>query len=485
MNWVFVRRNGINSVFGWLGPSTGFPGLLNSLWVCVILVFSSCTGYRPQSIYHESLARVTGPDFSFQAFSYLHEGKSRTDVYVGLDNKALQFTKQGEQYIASYNISVRAYRAESREAAEVPDEEKAAAAEISWRETVAEQTYEATSARAFHVSPRSLHLDAGLYTIVAEVTDEVSQRTVRKMRIAEVPDFGSLFLAISDVAIGSRFVKREGKEILVPNVKPEMSTVAEPTYAQFYIYDQLPGREITLRYRAYRVRRYKPPSFLSRYHRSEEVKQLPDTLVWSADSTLTTSLPPISVAKLLPALTVGHYRIEVEARVSEGAAPGGQREAKALQRFSLWPVGFPEIVTLEQQIEVLEYIATPEEFDTLRQAQTKEGRERVLKSFWSTRANREEYYRRAEYANRFFTCLHEGWRTQFGWVYIVAGPPEDIQLTPQGGERWRYTLTSNRVLTIPFFLREFSFWDGTCRTGAAYLEPSIRRELVLQWRKRD
>ncbi len=213
------------------------------------------------------------------------------------------------------------------------------------------------------------------------------------------------------------------------------------------------------------------------------MKQIPDTLLWGRDSSFTTRSAVVPVTPLLPELPSGHYRIEVTARAVDGAATGGQRASKALQIFSLWPFGFPEIVTLDQQIEVLEYIATPEEFDTLRQAQTKEEKERLLKDFWSVHWNRDEYYKRAEYANRYFTCLREGWRTPFGWVYTVVGPPEDIQLTPQGGERWRYTLRSNRVLTLPFIIREFSFPDEKCRYGVVYIEPGIRRDLVLQWRK--
>ena len=450
------------------------------------VLFSSCTGYQPSSFYQESLGRSTGPDFSFRVYHYFTGGVLRSDLYLAITNSSLQFTKDGEHYVASYSIAVSVMEvggaSQSQESREVRGP---IVAEKNWTETVTESSYDATVARTFHISPRSFSLQAGVYTFVAEVTDERSKRTMQRKETVEVPDYQSLFFALSSITIGSRYFTHEAQQTLVPDIIPEMSTSSEPHYAAVEVYDQFPGREIVLDFKLYGSDRYETPMFLSRYHRGEAVKHLADTLLWSRESTLTSSSTTVPVKISLPDLPYGHYLLVLTMRGAGPGATGGQRESRMRQSFSLWPVGFPEVVTLDEQIEVLEHIATPDEFELLRQAKTKEEKQLRLTEFWARHWNREEYYKRAEYANRYFSCVAEGWRTPFGWAYIVVGPPEDIQISPQGVERWRYTLSSNRALSLPFIVREFTFAELKCKYGAVYIDPALRRELVLLWKKSD
>jgi GWxTD domain-containing protein len=80
-------------------------------------------------------------------------------------------------------------------------------------------------------------------------------------------------------------------------------------------------------------------------------------------------------------------------------------------------------------------------------------RERFIEQFWARRDPtpgtprnefKEEHYRRIAYANQRFTASVPGWRSDKGHVYIVAGPPDEIESHPAktGGqpstEAWRY-----------------------------------------------
>lgn len=56
-----------------------------------------------------------------------------------------------------------------------------------------------------------------------------------------------------------------------------------------------------------------------------------------------------------------------------------------------------------------------------------------------------EYYRRIVYANEHWAANIPGWRTDRGRIYILYGPPDEIDSHPQGGEHsanpfetWRY-----------------------------------------------
>jgi GWxTD domain-containing protein len=56
---------------------------------------------------------------------------------------------------------------------------------------------------------------------------------------------------------------------------------------------------------------------------------------------------------------------------------------------------------------------------------------------------KEEYYRRIAYAYEHFATGRPGWKTDRGHLYIIFGPPDEIDSRPSGPpypiEEWRYT----------------------------------------------
>lgn len=82
------------------------------------------------------------------------------------------------------------------------------------------------------------------------------------------------------------------------------------------------------------------------------------------------------------------------------------------------------------------YIITEEERDVFLRLTTDEERENFIEQFWrrrdtdlKTSANefREEHYRRLAYANDHFGSGKSGWKTDRGRIYIIHGPPTEIQ----------------------------------------------------------
>jgi GWxTD domain-containing protein len=446
--------------------------LRQSILILITFLVASCTSYRPTSSYVESLSRSTGPDFYLQAFNYFTDAKPRVDLYASIDNTSLQFTKAGERYVATYDVSIRV-RVEG---------EDRILSEKSWTETVTENDYDATLSRVHHISPRSFSLQPGSYSFSAEITDEGSRKTMRHSKTFEVPDYRSLDLSLSSLMVGSRYVVRDGRQSLLPNVDPEMSYVDESEYAFYEVYDSSPGREVTLSSKLQGIGRYETKPFVPEFYRGELPKHFPDTLFWAHESTFTTrgTTEPFNVR--LPALPTGHYRLNVTLRERGSQGPADQREARESRTFTLWPYGFPDIVTLDRQIEVLEYIATHEEFKRLKGARTKEEKQEQLAEFWSQHLSRDEYYKRAQYANRYFSCLSEGWRTPFGWTYMVLGSPGQIELLPGGNELWLYTLGSDRTLQFIFLKQEVKIGDWSCEVASMSINPEVQRELVSRWR---
>ena len=119
--------------------------------------------------------------------------------------------------------------------------------------------------------------------------------------------------------------------------------------------------------------------------------------------------------------------------------------------------------------EVLSYIATSEEMDAFRKAKTRAEREQLWKEFWEKRdptpgtphnEYKETYLERVEYANVHFRETQEGWRTDRGRIYILLGPPDEVESHPfeleyKPYEIWYY-YSRNMVF---IFVDEHGFGD--------------------------
>jgi GWxTD domain-containing protein len=88
------------------------------------------------------------------------------------------------------------------------------------------------------------------------------------------------------------------------------------------------------------------------------------------------------------------------------------------------------------------YIITPEERRAFLHLQTNEEREQFIEAFWQRRnpdpdspenTYKEEYYRRIAYANEHFASGIPGWKTDRGKIYIMWGPPDEVDAHPTGG----------------------------------------------------
>jgi len=88
------------------------------------------------------------------------------------------------------------------------------------------------------------------------------------------------------------------------------------------------------------------------------------------------------------------------------------------------------------------YIISPAERNAFLQLSTNEEREQFIEQFWLRRSStpdlpdndfKEEHYRRIAYANEHFASGIPGWKTDRGRMYIMWGPPDEIESHPSGG----------------------------------------------------
>ncbi len=147
------------------------------------------------------------------------------------------------------------------------------------------------------------------------------------------------------------------------------------------------------------------------------------------------------------------------------------------------------------------YIIAPEERRTFLRLQTNEEREQFIEAFWQRRnpdpdsldnTYKEEHYRRIAYANEHFPSGIPGWKTDRGKIYIMWGPPDEIDSHPTGGnwdrpmdqgggstttypyEDWRYRYLEGMGENV-----EIEFVDPTS-TGEYHLtmDPSEKDALL-------
>ncbi len=74
---------------------------------------------------------------------------------------------------------------------------------------------------------------------------------------------------------------------------------------------------------------------------------------------------------------------------------------------------------------------------------------------------KEEHYRRLAYVNEHFASTRPGWRTDRGRIYIMYGPPSEIESHPSGGASNLGSDAGGRtVSTYPYEVWRYYHIDG-------------------------
>jgi GWxTD domain-containing protein len=116
------------------------------------------------------------------------------------------------------------------------------------------------------------------------------------------------------------------------------------------------------------------------------------------------------------------------------------------------------------------YIITDEERAAFKQLSNDEERDNFIEAFWQRRdptpdteenEYKEEHYRRIAYANEHFAAGVPGWRTDRGRMYIVFGPPDEIESHPSGGTYERpMEEGGGETSTFPFEQWRYRYIEG-------------------------
>jgi GWxTD domain-containing protein len=120
--------------------------------------------------------------------------------------------------------------------------------------------------------------------------------------------------------------------------------------------------------------------------------------------------------------------------------------------------------------EDVRWIITDEEQKAFKLLSNDEERDQFIEAFWQRRDPtpdtvenefKEEHYRRMAYANEHFAAGIPGWKTDRGRMYIMYGPPDEIDAHPSGGSYERpMEEGGGETSTFPFEDWRYRYLEG-------------------------
>jgi GWxTD domain-containing protein len=160
-----------------------------------------------------------------------------------------------------------------------------------------------------------------------------------------------------------------------------------------------------------------------------------------------------------------------------------KKREKAIQKESESPYK----KWIEQEVP---YIITDSERQTFKKLTTDEEREAFIENFWERRNPnpgnpenefKEEYYRRIAYSNEHYASGIPGWKTDRGRIYIMYGPPNEIDSHPSGGTYQRPAEEGGgETSTFPFEDWTYNYIDGIGNNiKLEFVDPTMSGEYHL------
>ncbi|HVZ18870.1 MAG TPA: GWxTD domain-containing protein [Terriglobales bacterium] len=133
--------------------------------------------------------------------------------------------------------------------------------------------------------------------------------------------------------------------------------------------------------------------------------------------------------------------------------------------------------------EDVRWIITDEERAAFKKLSNDEERDQFIEQFWLRRdptpdtienEYKEEHYRRIAYSNEHFAAGKPGWMTDRGRIYIMFGPPDEIDAHPSGGLYNRpYDEGGGTTSTYPFEDWRYRYLEG--------LSGSQKQEVIIEF----
>jgi len=403
----------------------------SSPWLCAASLIVLCAGCAGTPAIDQSDAGKTttyqsgSRGFDIEAVPSEGDSLAAIDLYLSIPSPTLIFEKTTAGFRSRCEIIARLTDRLSGQLS----------GEVSWAETTLVQRYEATQSFEPIVRMKRIAAPPGSYRIDVTLEDIVDGRKASRAQSVTIWDPALPGPALGRISLIN--VRRDGTAIPQISFFVPMRSDSTPCTVRTYDFSTTSDSRVgmcLLRYPADTsiavVPFYYPTFTLPSGHSLVDFGS-PDT----AFQEVLSMRPPGRIAAAefrIPPLPDGLYRFDCLALTQTSS--GADTLLSASRYYSIKGPGFPRPVTYAELIAAAAYIATNKEMAALRSAQGTEEQRKRFEWFWLSLAGDpskaasliRNYYSRVEEANRLFTIVKEGWRTDRGMIYCVLGPPSGI-----------------------------------------------------------
>ena len=373
------------------------------------------------------------PGFYIDGANYKSDkpGKSRLDIFIQIPYKNLQFVKYKGKFLAKYTVTLSFY-----------DEDKEDLLfEKVWNAKIIAPSFEASSSENnFKYDYRSFDFDPDAYTLDCTLYDKDSKKDYTVEATLELREFNKP-LQFSDLI----FIESEIDSQIIPNVSNTV-TSTDSVIAFFYEIYSNKDQSIDLKY---------------------EIEDKEEDIIYSKSVTQDVSKGTnfIKYSLINSKNSLGKYKLTAKAVDSDGDAIAGISKVFVSRIY-----GFPASITdLDEAIDQMVYIAGNSVRNEIEDTKDPQEKLKRFKAFWKSKdpspntVDNEvlnEYYRRVSYANKHFKNYLPGWKSDMGMIYIVLGPPDNVERHPfeydsKPYEIWDYYSINQRF----YFVDETGFGD--------------------------
>lgn len=403
----------------------------------LLVITLSFFGCAEQTVNQEN--DLTLPDFSFIGLSEPLADKEniKVSVHVKIPYTELQFVRSGEHFLARYEVAIN-----------LADKDQERIAGSIWSDSLRLSDYKATRKNSNTITAvKSFNVPASEMTINVRVTDLYTKKS---SVLSDGVDQSKMYageLSVGNISIMDNGA--EGKSKLLMN-------------ESFYeIID-------TLRFKVRVLGDNHPFKINYELKVKAETKVNKTVLIDHAgpiDSVLSFSVP----------LTDMHYSNYTLFFTAEDMK-GNRVMTKSNFRVRIRGINF-EVENMDDAVKQLTYLASDRQIKEMMTGSENEKTEK-FKAFWAaldptpgTLENElmEEYYRRVAFSIEAFTVVQEGWRTDRGMIYILFGPPDEIQRGPFELDRKPYQVWEYYLLGKQFIFRDETGF-GDFRLDHNYLD---------------
>jgi len=367
---------------------------------------------------------------------------SRLDIFVQVGYNSLSFVKHDDRYSASYELTIGIY-----------DSVGGLVVEKSWTEDITGVSFEqSVSTRPYSLTQRSFAVRPGQYVVSAILRDAESKTTRRITRHLLVSDYSIHRFSLSDIMLISRVTQLEGKRSLIPIIGGNVASVPDAFFAFFEAYNDTSADSVKL-----------VATIANK--KGEQALQV-DTVyaIHRGKNELLMRIGNSSLGLGDYMLYIRAFPVPVKDTISANYLGTTNRTVSVVWR------GIPRgVKDLDVAIEQLRYIAKDAELDSLKEATTTEEKQKRFFEFWKKRdpnpntprnEKMEEFYARVDYANKHFAHYIDGWRTDMGMVYVIFGPPNNVDRHPYDMDAKPYEIWSYYDMNHQFiFVDQTGFGD--------------------------